>query len=373
MFFDLTIIGAGVVGLSIAKSCSELGMTVVVLEKDSRAGEGISSRNSGVIHAGIYYPNESLKTKLCLSGNKLLYDYAKTKNIDHKRIGKYIIASSKNELEKLEGIYKKGVLNSVTLDFLNKEKMKSIYPDLNVEAGIYSPNTGIIDVPELINALEGDIQHNNGLISLNTKFISAQKNDSGFTISCDDGNKFLINSKYLINASGLNSDLISQQIDTLDKKYYSSIKYAKGHYFKYSGSHPFTTLVYPLASEFSSGLHVGFDLSGQIRFGPDITWVDDIDYSFDESLKDSFMSSIIKYWPDIESKKLHPDYVGIRPKLQDIGEKMKDFSISDSSIHGVEGLINIQGLESPGISSSLAIGDYVKHMINSKDDPLNHL
>jgi L-2-hydroxyglutarate oxidase LhgO len=373
MFFDLTIIGAGVVGLSIAKSCSELGMSVVVLEKDSRAGEGISSRNSGVIHAGIYYPNESLKTKFCLSGNKLLYDYAKAKNIDHKKIGKYIIASSKDELEKLEGIYKKGVLNSVTLDFLSKEKMKSIYPDLNVEAGIYSPNTGIIDVPELINALEGDIQHNNGLISLNTKFISAQKNDSGFTISCDDGNKFLINSKYLINASGLNSDLISQQIDTLDKKYYSSIKYAKGHYFKYSGSHPFTTLVYPLASEFSSGLHVGFDLSGQIRFGPDITWVDDIDYSFDESLKDSFMSSIIKYWPDIESKKLHPDYVGIRPKLQDIGEKMKDFSISDSSIHGVEGLINIQGLESPGISSSLAIGEYVKHMINSKDDPLNHL
>ena len=373
MFFDLTIIGAGVVGLSIAKSCSELGMSVVVLEKDSRAGEGISSRNSGVIHAGIYYPNESLKTKFCLSGNKLLYDYAKAKNIDHKRIGKYIIASSKDELEKLEGIYKKGILNSVTLDFLTKEKMKSIYPDLNVEAGIYSPNTGIIDVPELINALEGDIQHNNGLISLNTKFISAQKNNSGFTISCDDGNKFLINSKYLINASGLNSDLISQQIDTLDKKYYSSIKYAKGHYFKYSGSHPFTTLVYPLASEFSSGLHVGFDLSGQIRFGPDITWVDDIDYSFDDSLKDNFMCSIKKYWPGIDSKKLQPDYVGIRPKLQNMDEKMKDFSICDSKVHGVEGLINIQGLESPGVTSSLAIGEYVKHMINSKDDPLTYL
>ena len=373
MFFDLTIIGAGVVGLSIAKSCSELGMSVVVLEKDSRAGEGISSRNSGVIHAGIYYPNESLKTKFCLSGNKLLYDYAKAKNIEHKRIGKYIIASSKDELEKLEGIYKKGILNSVTLDFLTKEKMKSIYPDLNVEAGIYSPNTGIIDVPELINALEGDIQHNNGLVSLNTKFISAQKNSSGFTISCDDGNKFLINSKYLINASGLNSDLISQKIDTLNKKYYSSIKYAKGHYFKYSGSHPFTTLVYPLASESSSGLHVGFDLSGQIRFGPDITWVDDIDYSFDDSLKDNFMISIKKYWPDIDSEKLQPDYVGIRPKLQNMDEKMKDFSICDSKVHGVEGLINIQGLESPGITSSLAIGEYVKHIINSKDDPLIYL
>ena len=373
MFFDITIIGAGVVGLSIAKSCSEQGMSVVVLEKDARSGEGISSRNSGVIHAGIYYPNKSLKTKFCLSGNKLLYDYAKEKRINHKRIGKYIIASSKAEIEKLEGIYKKGILNSVTLNLLTKENMRSIYPDLNIEAGIYSPNTGIIDVPELINALEGDIQHNNGLISFNTKFISAKKTNSGFSIKCDDGKKFLINSKYLINASGLNSDLISQQIDTLDKKYYSSIKYAKGHYFKYSGCHPFTTLVYPLASESSSGLHVGFDLSGQIRFGPDITWVDDIDYSFDESLKDSFMSSITKYWPDIDSKKLQPDYVGIRPKLQDIDEKMKDFSISDSRIHGVEGLINIQGLESPGISSSLAIGEYVKHMINSKDDPLNHL
>ena len=373
MLFDITIIGAGVGGLSIAKSCSELGMSVVVLEKDARSGEGISSRNSGVIHAGIYYPNKSLKTKFCLSGNKLLYDYAKEKRINHKRIGKYIIASSKAEIEKLEGIYKKGILNSVTLNLLTKENMRSIYPDLNIEAGIYSPNTGIIDVPELINALEGDIQHNNGLISFNTKFISAKKTNSGFSITCDDGKKFLINSKYLINASGLNSDLISQQIDTLDKKYYSSIKYAKGHYFKYSGSHPFTTLVYPLASEFSSGLHVGFDLSGQIRFGPDITWVDNIDYSFDDSLKDTFMNSIKKYWPGIDSKKLQPDYVGIRPKLQNIDEKMKDFSICDSNVHGVEGLINIQGLESPGVTSSLAIGEYVKNMINSKDDPLTYL
>ena len=373
MFFDITIIGAGVVGLSIAKSCSELGMSVVVLEKDARSGEGISSRNSGVIHAGIYYPNKSLKTKFCLSGNKLLYDYAKEKRINHKRIGKYIISSSKAEIEKLEGIYKKGILNSVTLNLLTKENMRSIYPDLNIEAGIYSPNTGIIDVPELINALEGDIQHNNGLISFNTKFISAKKTNSGFSITCDDGKKFLINSKYLINASGLNSDLISQQIDTLDKKYYSSIKYAKGHYFKYSGSHPFTTLVYPLASEFSSGLHVGFDLSGQIRFGPDITWVDNIDYSFDGSLKDNFMSSIKKYWPGIDSKKLQPDYVGIRPKLQNMDEKMKDFSICDFKVHGVEGLINIQGLESPGVTSSLAIGEYVKNMINSKDDPLTYL
>ena len=370
MFFDLTIVGAGVVGLSIARSCSSLGMSVVVLERDSRAGEGISSRNSGVIHAGIYYPNESLKTKFCLTGNKLLYDYAEAKNINHKKIGKYIIASSKEELEQLEAIYEKGILNSVNLDFLSKDEMKLIYPDLNIEAGIYSPSTGIIDVPELISAIEGDIQFNKGLISFNTKFISAQKNKNGFTISCNDGNNFAIETKHLINAGGVHSDIISQQIENLDSKYYSQIKFAKGHYFKYSGPHPFTTLVYPLANEFSSGLHVGFDLSGQIRFGPDITWVNEIDYSFDESLKDNFLFAIKKYWPDIDPRKLQPDYVGIRPKLQNANEAMKDFSISDSKIHGVDGLINIQGIESPGVTSSLAIGEYVKNLINSEDDPL---
>ena len=370
MFFDITIVGAGVVGLSIAKYCSESGMSVVVLEKDSRAGEGISSRNSGVIHAGIYYPDKSLKTKFCVSGNKLLYDYAEVKGINHKRIGKYIIASSKDELEKLEEIYEKGILNSVTLEFLTKNKMKSIYPDLNIEAGIYSPSTGIIDVPELISAIEGDIQHNNGLISFNTKFSEAHKTTSGFKILCNDGNDFIINTKYLVNAAGLYSDLISKQIDVLDNKHYSSIKYAKGHYFKYSGSHPFKNLIYPLASEFSSGLHVGFDLSGQVRFGPNITWIDDIDYSFEESLKDNFVESIKKYWPDIESKKLQPDYVGIRPKIQKKDEKMKDFSIISSKDHGVDGLINIQGIESPGLTSCLALGEHVKHMINSTDDAL---
>ena len=368
MFFDLTIIGAGVIGLSIAKSCSELGMSVVVLEKDPRAGEGISSRNSGVIHAGIYYPNESLKTKFCISGNKRLYDYAKIKGINHNRMGKFIIASSKDELEKLERIYEKGISNSVTLDFLTKNKMKLIYPDLNIEAGIYSPSTGIIDVPELISAIEGDIQNNHGLISFNTKFIEAQKTTSGFEVSCNDGNNFLINTKYFVNASGLYSDLISQQIDVLDKKHFSSIKYAKGHYFKYTGSHPFKNLIYPLASESSSGLHIGFDLSGQIRFGPNISWVDDIDYSFDESLKDNFVEAIKKYWPDIEPKKLQPDYVGIRPKIQNRDEKMKDFSIMGSKDHGVDGLINIQGIESPGVTSCLAIGEYVKHMINLTND-----
>ena len=365
MFFDVTIIGAGVVGLSIAKFCSEQGYSVVVLEQESRAGEGISSRNSGVIHAGIYYPENSFKTKFCVSGNKLLYEYANLKRINHEKIGKYIIASHKNDLEKLHKIYNQGIKNLVEVDLISKRKMKEIYPDLNIDEAIFSPNTGIIDVPELVSALEGDIQHNGGLISFNTTFISAEKIEQGFRISCDDGTSYKIDSHYLINASGLYSDAISKKIDALNDKDFSLIKYAKGHYFKYNGNHPFTTLVYPLANEFSSGLHVGFDLSGQIRFGPDITWVDEIDFSFDENLKDKFIKSIKEYWPQLDSTKLHPDYVGIRPKLQNFNETMKDFSIKDFNDHGVDGLINIQGVESPGVTSCLSIGKYVLNLIKS--------
>ena len=365
MFFDVTIIGAGVVGLSIAKFCSEQGYSVVVLEQESRAGEGISSRNSGVIHAGIYYPENSFKTKFCVSGNELLYEYANQKRINHKKIGKYIIASHKNDIEKLHKIYNQGIKNMVEVDLFSNRKMKEICPDLKIEEAIFSPNTGIIDVPELISALEGDIQHNGGLISFNTKFIAAEKIEHGFKIICNDGSSYEIDTRNLVNASGLYSDTISKKIDALGEGHISSIKYAKGHYFKYNGNHPFTTLVYPLANQFSSGLHVGFDLSGQIRFGPDITWVDEIDFSFDESLKIKFIESIKQYWPQIDSTKLHPDYVGIRPKLQSFNETMRDFSIKGFNDHGVDGLINIQGVDSPGVTSCLSIGKHVLNLIKS--------
>jgi L-2-hydroxyglutarate oxidase LhgO len=243
--------------------------------------------------------------------------------------------------------------------------MKEIYPDLKIEEAIFSPNTGIIDVPELISALEGDIQHNDGLISFNTNFIAAEKIEQGFKIICNDGSSYDLDTRYLVNASGLYSDTISQKIDILDNRHFSSLKYAKGHYFKYNGKHPFTTLVYPLANEFSSGLHVGFDLSGQMRFGPDIAWVDEIDFSFDESLKSKFIESIKQYWPQIDSTKLHPDYVGIRPKLQSSNETMRDFSIKGFNDHGVDGFINIQGIESPGVTSCLAIGRHVLDLIKS--------
>jgi L-2-hydroxyglutarate oxidase LhgO len=338
-------------------------MSVVVLERESRAGEGVSSRNSGVIHAGMYYPADSLKTKFCVTGNRLLYEYAERKNINHKKIGKYIIASQEADLEKLKNIYEQGLANGVTLKIYSKDEIKIAQPDLIIEGGIYSPETGIIDVPELVTALEGDIQHNQGVVSFNTSFISAKKNGDYFEVACNDGNDFSISTKMLVNSSGLYSDIISDKIDPLDSKFYSPIYYAKGHYFKYSGDHPFNSLVYPLASEFSSGLHVGFDMAGQLRFGPDITWVDHIDFTFNEALKEKFVNSIHNYWPDMDPEKLQPDYVGIRPKLQNPNEKMKDFSILGPEDHGVNGLINLQGIESPGVTSCLAIGNYMSEII----------
>ena len=330
-----------------------------MLEKDGRAGEGVSSRNSGVIHAGMYYPTNSMKSKFCVEGNRLLYEYADLKKISHNKTGKFIIASKKEEITKLEKIYKQGLINGVILEKFEGKEIKKIEPALNVEAGLLSPETGIIDVPELVTALEGDIQHSEGIIAFNTEFISAKKKGGSFSIICRDKEKFEIQSKVLINSSALNSDLVSRNIKSLKEEYIYKINYAKGHYFKYSGLNPFSSLIYPVPDEFSQGLHLGFDISRQLRFGPDITWVKDINYLFDESLKEKFIKAIHNYWPEMDPEKLNPDYTGVRPKIQNPKEKMQDFSILEVNSHGVDGLINLQGMESPGLTSSLAIGNYV--------------
>lgn len=323
----------------------------------------MSARNSGVIHAGMYYPKNSLKTKFCVEGNKLLYKYAKLKKISHKKTGKFIIASHKNELVNLEKIFLQGRSNGVDLKKSTLEEIKKKEPELNVVGGLFSPETGIIDVPEFITSLEGDIQHNEGVISFNTNFLSAKRKRKAFSIQCSDLDEFEIEACVLINSAGLGSENVSSTISPLKKVFTHKIHFAKGHYFKYSGINPFDSLIYPLPSESSQGLHVGFDISRQLRFGPDISWVDEIDYLFDETLKEKFISSIHNYWPGMEPERLHPDYCGIRPKIQKPSEKMKDFSIQFPKDHKVEGFINLQGIESPGITSSLAIGKYVSSMI----------
>ena len=310
---DVVIIGGGVIGLSIAREISRSGREIIILEKNDRAGDVTSSRNSGVIHAGIYYPEDFLKSKLCVEGNRLIYEYAKSKKINHKKYGKYIIATKESELSNLESIFSQGKRNKVDICKVEKEQVLENNPGLIFQEALYSPSSGVIDVPEYVSALEGDIQHFGGLISLRTSFLSSSFKKNKFVINCKADDYFSIESKCLINCSGLSNEITLKNIESfpIDKIYPNY--YAKGHYFKYSGKSPFSNLIYPVSGQHSLGIHVGFDLAGGMRFGPDVEFVDQIDYCFDESLKDKFVDSISRYWPDINPNKLHPDYTGIRP------------------------------------------------------------
>ena len=363
MMTDVIVIGGGVIGLSIARELSSSGKETIVLEKNERAGDVTSSRNSGVIHAGIYYPEDFLKTKLCVQGNRLIYGYAKEKKINHKKYGKFIIASNKTELSNLDAILNQGKKNNVEINRVEKEKVLEKNPGLVFHGALYSPNSGVIDVPEYVTALEGDIQHSGGLISLRTSFLNAKKKKNKFIISCLAEEEFTIESKYLINCSGLSNELNLKNIEDFPEDKIYKNYYAKGHYFKYSGKSPFSNLIYPVSGQHSLGIHVGFDLAGGMRFGPDVEFINQIDYSFDESLKSKFIESISQYWPEINSTKLHPDYTGIRPKITKPNEKMKDFSIQTSADHRIKNFINLQGIESPGLTSSLAIGKFVTNLL----------
>ena len=360
---DAIIIGGGVIGLSIARELSSSGKEIIVLEKNERSGDVTSSRNSGVIHAGIYYPENFLKTKLCVEGNKLIYEYAEEKKINHKKYGKFIIATNKAELSNLKEIYIQGKKNNVKINFVEKEKVLENNPGLIFHEALYSPNSGVIDVPEYVTALEGDIQHFGGLISLRTSFKSAKKKEGKFIVSCSGESDFSIESKYLINCSGLSNEATLSNIKYFPKDKIYRNYFAKGHYFKYSGKTPFSNLIYPVSGQHSLGIHVGFDLFGGMRFGPDVEFVDDIDYCFSESLKDKFVNSIKQYWPEINPDKLHPDYTGIRPKITKPNETMRDFSIQTVNDHGIKNFINLQGIESPGLTSSLAIGRLVTNLL----------
>ncbi len=360
---DVIVIGGGVIGLCIARELCSSGKETIILEKNDRAGDVTSSRNSGVIHAGIYYPENYLKTKLCIEGNKLIYEYAEEKNINHKKYGKFIIASNKTELSNLEAIFIQGKKNNVDICKVDKGKVLESNPGLIFHKALYSPDSGVIDVPEYVTALEGDIQHFGGLISLRTSFLSAKKSKGSFIVSCLSEDEFSIKSKFLINCSGLNNELTLQNLENFPNDKIYKNYFAKGHYFKYSGKSPFSNLIYPVSGQHSLGIHVGFDLAGGMRFGPDVEFVNEIDYSFNESLKNKFVDSISQYWPNIDPDKLHPDYTGIRPKITKPSEKMRDFSIQTIDDHGIKNFINLQGIESPGLTSSLAIGKLVKSLL----------
>lgn len=370
--FDYCIVGAGVIGLAIAYKLSKQNENskILLIESHSQFGSETSSRNSEVIHAGIYYPENSLKASLCREGKQQLYHFCQRFNVPHRKIGKLIIATSNSEISALENIKHNAYKNAVDLTVLNQSECEKLEPNVTAKAGLYSNTTGIIDSHSYMQTLLTLAQQQGVLFSPNTQLLNAKKINNGFNVKLNtqDG-EYSLHCRSLINSAGLHAPTIANNIDALNKKHTPKYHFCRGHYFSYQGKAPFSHLIYPVPSENTTGLgiHSTLDLSGQVRFGPDTQYIDSLNYDFDDlkqsQLKEQFINAIQKYYPNLDHNKLHPSYTGIRPKLSAAGEAPQDFLIQTQDTHEVEGLINLFGIESPGLTASLAVADHVMNKI----------
>lgn len=356
---DCVVVGAGVVGLAIARSLAKSGREVLVLESEQQIGMHSSSRNSEVIHAGLYYPEDSLKARLCVAGKEMLYRYCETHHVSHQRIGKLIVASTQGEIGKLKMIERQARSNGVDdLRFLDIAEAKQLEPAVASYGALLSPSTGIVDSHNLMMTLQAEIEAAGGTVVLNSKVTNLVLEDGDLQFDTG-GETFLC--KTLVNSAGLWAQELVSQLQPLSQAAPRPARYAKGHYFSYQGRSPFQHLVYPLPFDGGLGIHATNDLSGAVRFGPDVTWVDEIDYDFDESRKGDFVTAIKSYYPGLDEARLMPAYTGIRSKLAGPRAPFTDFEIQFEANHSVPGLVNLFGIDSPGMSACLAIGDYIKH------------
>ena len=356
------------VGLAIAAELSKSYQDIFVLEKNVSFGQETSSRNSEVIHTGIYYPKDSLKASTCIEGRQMLYEFCIKNNVTHKKIGKLIVAIDRTETGDLERLFKRGLENGVSdLKLLNCEELKKLEPNLVAEAGIYSPSTGIISSHGFMQRLISLFKGQGGSIAYNTELKGVEKDREGFLLSVEDKTQgpFKFLSRTVINCAGLNSDKVAA-IAGLEKEEYR-LKYCKGAYFRAHNKRGglINRLIYPVPKERAGGLgiHATLDLAGSLRLGPDDEYVKEIDYNIDSLKQRIFYESVRKFLPFIEFDDLSPDMVGIRPKLQGPKEPFRDFIIKDEADNGLKGFINLIGIESPGLTSSLSIARIVKKMI----------
>jgi len=360
---DCVVVGAGVVGLAVARALALAGRDVMVLEAADAIGTGTSSRNSEVIHAGIYYPAGSLKARLCVQGKALLYDYCAQRGIGHRRCGKLIVATSEAQVAQLASIIDKAATNGVNdLVLLTCEQARSLEPQLECVAAVHSPSTGIVDSHALMLALQGDLEHAGGVVALNSPLALAECAQSAINLVANDGTR--LQAQTVVNAAGLHAVALARRFAGLDPALVPPAYFAKGNYFTLSGRSPFSRLIYPVPEAAGLGVHLTLDLGGQAKFGPDVQWVPSPDdLGVDPSRGDAFYAEVRKYWPALKDGALNPDYAGMRPKINAPHEAAKDFLIQGPADHGVAGLVNLFGIESPGLTSALAIGDYVATLV----------
>lgn len=360
---DGVVIGAGVVGLAVARAlvlaAPSSAKEWLVLEAADAIGTGTSSRNSEVIHAGIYYPQGSLKAKLCVKGREQLYAYAAERGIGHLRCGKLIVATHADQLPALDAILQKAHANGVTdVLHLSPEQAKAMEPALSCVAALHSPSTGIVDSHCLILSLQGDFENAGGLVALNSPVAAAQFTADGWVVTMVDGTELL--AQTVVNAAGLTAPWLAKNFHGLDAKHVPTAFFAKGNYFTLAGKSPFSRLIYPVPEAAGLGVHLTLDLGGQAKFGPDVQWVDGPDdLVVSAEHEQAFYQEVRKYWPALSDGALQPGYAGIRPKISGPTQPAADFVIQGPALHGMKGLVNLFGIESPGLTSSLAIGDAV--------------
>lgn len=367
--FDVTVIGAGVAGLAVARELALAGLGVIVLEKASAVGTETSSRNSEVIHAGIYYPQGSLKARLCVEGRDRLYDFCASHGVEAKRVGKLIVATSPAEETKLQSIAGLASANGVgDLRWLSAGEVASLEPEVRGTRGLFSPSTGIIDSSAYMLALQGEAEFHGASFALNVRFCNARKDGPLFVVSAqgEAGEETDIATRYLVNCAGHGAHAAASGIAGFPAAVLPPKFFARGHYCSVTGQPPFRHLVYPVPVMGALGIHATLDLSGAVRFGPDIEWIDTLDYTLPGHLPQKFAAAIRSYWPGVEENKLQPSYCGIRPKIHGPDSGFADFAIQGESTHGIPGLVNLFGIESPGLTSSLAIASHVAILLNSR-------
>ncbi len=357
---DALIIGAGVIGLAVARELALAGHEVIVIDQAEGIGTGTSSRNSEVIHAGLYYPRGSLKARLCVDGREALYRYCETHGVPHRRCGKLVVAVEQGEIAALEALHAQALANGVTdACLISGDSARAMEPAVTAVAALHSPSTGIIDSHAFMLGLQGDAEDRGAVFAFHSPFDGATVTRDGFDVRIGGAEPMQLSTRLLINAAGLHASDVASRIDGLEAQHVPRTRWCKGHYFSLSGRAPFSRLVYPMHNRAGLGTHFTLDLGGQGRFGPDVEWLPEDapeDYTVDVSRAAAFTRDIRRYWPAMRDDTLAPAYTGFRPKIVGPGEPAADFRIDGASVHGVPGLMNLFGIESPGLTAALAIG-----------------
>ena len=364
---DCVVIGAGVVGLAVARALAQAGREVVVLEAEGAIGTGTSSRNSEVIHAGIYYAKGSLKARLCVAGKAALYDYCAGHHVPYRRCGKLIVATDESQRATLESIRAQAASNGVDdLRLLTRADVRALEPELDVVAALLSPSTGIVDSHALMLALQGDAEAAGAMFAFESPVRGGSVEGGVIELDVGGSEPARWRVETVVNSAGLHAQRVAARLDGLAPAAVPPTYYAKGNYFALGKRANFSHLIYPVPEAAGLGVHLTLDLAGQVKFGPDVEWIGQIDYPVDPARGDAFYAAVRKYWPALPDGSLHADYAGIRPKLGGPGESASDFRIDGAERHGVAGLVNLFGIESPGLTASLAIAGEVVRLLGRR-------